>query len=279
MFIRSIEDTKLLQREISNKKQHIVYVFYKGDICMYVGKTNSNKQFNYIMNHHTIKKIRSKFKDGYYIKIYFEKDIPYIDYTLYEGMLIGLLNPKLNRKEECGRILTVSAKYDIPFLEYIKKKKIDNVDKVDKYTYEPTITHLDVFKLYVNNKCENIYDDIFDRHNENFESIYEILKVCRFKNIYDAYKLIKKYRSTLSKNKFVHYTARKDKVYKNILHKLCDKEYINIDLYNKILKKQYCPMGRYWEFCERYKEEYYKFNPNKTVDFREFGYIDDHYVY
>ncbi len=217
MIIKSIEDAKLLQSKLSYKKQHIVYVFYKNDICLYVGETNGKSQFSYIMNHHTVKRIKSKFKDGYYIKIYFEKDIPYYHYTQYEGMLIGLLNPKLNKRRiEDGRILTgYRRKYNISYLDYYKRKRKYRID------YHYSLDPIDVFRFYVQYKYPNIYNDVFVN---NQTTKYQILKICRFKNIHDAYYLIKPY----SKKKDWKY------VFKSILNELKKKDYLNIDVYNYI---------------------------------------------
>ena len=275
MLIQSIRDTESFRRKLlSEEKQHITYVFYKNDICLYVGRTDTSplKQFNYIMNHHTIKKIKTKFNDGYSIKIYFQNDIPYIPYDCYEGILIKILKPQINRRQEWtgGHF---SNKYDIPYLDYMKPK-----EKSIKRRLETK--HL--FKIYIKKYHPDIYDDIYhDRFRQyNIDSIYTILIVCQFKHIYDAYKLIKKYRSTLSSKPFEHYTARKDKVYKRIICKLNEKNYINMDTYNKVLvKRYYVPPRMIWLYKQNKDKKYYRFDIDRKVDYERFKDIDDHYVY
>jgi len=273
MLIESIRDTELFKDKLlSEEKKHITYVFYENDICLYVGRTDTSplKQFNYIMNHHTIKKIKTKFNDGYSIKIYFENDIPYIPYDYYEGVLIALLKPKINKKQECtgGNF---SNKYDIPYLDYMKPKV--------KSSYESRLETKHLFKIYIQKYHPEIYDNIFDDNITSINSIYTILQVCQFKHIYDAYKLIKKHRSTLSSKPFEHYTERKDKVYKGIVCKLHKKNYLNMDTYNKVLiKRDYVPPMDLYLYLQNKHDIYYRYDIHRRLNYERFRYIDDHYV-
>ena len=98
MFIKNIDDTVKFKQLLKDENPSIiVYCFYKNTLsnALYVGKTECKNKFNYVMKHHRISNIRSKFNDGTYLHIWFPKDMIKNVFDFEKEMII-LFNPPMN---------------------------------------------------------------------------------------------------------------------------------------------------------------------------------------
>jgi len=131
MFIKCLDDTikckERLQRETPSI---IVYCFYKNTLsdALYVGKTEQkgNRKFNYLMNHRRIPNIRTKFKEGIYLHIWFPQDMGYINPLYFEPFMIRMMSPPMNSH---GRHYATQVQDDILYEDHT-----DKYEKISPYT-------------------------------------------------------------------------------------------------------------------------------------------------
>lgn len=198
--IHTFEELKKYKVYYKQKdKQPICYVYYKGTLSTtvyYVGFTMQNI-YTYLRNHHKMKKIKDRFKEGFSIQLY---------KTFSEYSLIELLKPTLNiirGGKKYGRIMGGG---DLRFVGEVFQPIPEIVPDEKVETNEPSFPRLtiDFVFIYLEKEItnpiyqkENSFLITFKKHaviqeisNKNLDFLLiflYILEYCKISCLFQAY--------------------------------------------------------------------------------------------